>query len=70
MDSGSFIVYQKTEDIYAEIPKVVEAGFVTLNHELDRPSSKGKKKKVIRLDEGWIRWEDNEIVCCIKSKNI
>ena len=44
MDTGSFIVYTKTEDIYTD----VEARFDTSNYELDRPSlPKGKNKKVI-----------------------
>ena len=43
------IVYIKTDDIYEDIPRNVEATFDTLNYQLDRPLSKGKDKNVIRL---------------------
>ena len=49
MDTDSFMVYIKTEDIYADIVKDVETRFDTSNHELDRPLPKGKKKKVRSL---------------------
>ena len=49
MDTDSFIVYIKTEDIYADIAKDVEARFDTSNYELDRPLPKGKNKKVVGL---------------------
>ena len=45
MDPDSFIVYIKTEDIYADIVKDVETRFDTSNYELDRPLPKGKNKK-------------------------
>ena len=40
MNTGSSIVYMKTEDIYADIAKDVEVRFNTSNYELDRPSPK------------------------------
>ena len=43
MDTDSYIVYIKTEDIYPDIEKDVETRFDTSNYELDRPLSKGKK---------------------------
>ena len=49
MDTDSFIVYIKTEDIYIDIAKDFETRFDTSNYELDRPLSKGRNKKVIRL---------------------
>ena len=49
MDTGSFIVYIKTDDIYKDIAEDVETRFDTSNYELDRPLPKGKNKKVIRL---------------------
>ena len=54
MDTDSFIVYIKTDDIYKDIAEDVEARFDTSNYELefnstDRPFPKGKNKKVIRL---------------------
>ena len=49
MDTDSFIVYIKTDDIYKDIAEDVETIFDTLNYELDRPLPKGKNKKVIGL---------------------
>ena len=54
MDIGSFIVYVKIDDIYRDITEDVETRFDTSNYELecnsiDRPSPKGKNKKVIGL---------------------
>ena len=49
IDTGSFIIYIITNDIYEDIAKYVETRFDTSNHELDRPLSKGKNKKVIGL---------------------
>ena len=48
MDTDSFIVYIKTDDIYRDIAENVESRFDT-NDELDRPLPKGKNKKVIGL---------------------
>ena len=45
MDTGSFIVYTKTDDIYEDIAEHVEARFDTSNYEIDRPLPKGKNKK-------------------------
>ena len=49
MDTGSFIVNMKTEDIYSDIAKYVKTRFDTSNYELDGPLPKGKTKKVIGL---------------------
>ena len=49
MDTRSFIVYIKTEDIYVEIAKDVETKFNTSNYELGRALPKGKNKKVTGL---------------------
>ena len=42
MEADSFIVYIKTEDIYADIVKDVETRFDTSNYELDGPLPEGK----------------------------
>ena len=42
MDTDSFIVYIKTEDIYVDIEKYPKTRFDILNYELYRPFSKGK----------------------------
>ena len=44
MDTDSFIVYIKTEDIYKDIAEDVEARFVTSNFEIDRHYLKEKIK--------------------------
>ena len=49
MDTGSFIVYIKTDDTYKDIVEDVETRSDTSNYELDRPLPKGKNKKVIGL---------------------
>ena len=42
MDTESFIVYIKTDDIYKDIAGNVETRFDTSNNELDRPLPKAK----------------------------
>ena len=56
MDTGSFIVYIKTKDIYVDIAKDVETRFGTSDYELDRPLPKGKNKKSNWIIDMWIRW--------------
>ena len=46
MDTDSFIVYIKTNDIDKDIAENVETRFYTSNYELDRPFHKGKKKVI------------------------
>ena len=43
MDTDSFIVLIKTDDLYKDIAEDVENRFDTSNYELDRPFPKGKK---------------------------
>ena len=43
MDTDSFIVYIKTDDIYIDIEEGVETRFATPIYELDRLLPKGKK---------------------------
>ena len=47
MDTESFIVYIKREDILLRHYKDVESRFDTSNYELDGPLPKQKSKKVI-----------------------
>ena len=49
MDTGSFIVQVKTNDIYKDIAEDVEKGFDTSNFMIDRALPIGKNKKVIGL---------------------
>ena len=70
MDTNRFIVYIKTEGIYAEFAKDIQRRFDTSNHELDRLLPKWKNKKSNWFDEKIIWWNNNKRICCIKSKNI
>ena len=45
IDTDSFIVFIKTDDINKDIAKDVGTRFNTSNYELDRPLPKGKKIK-------------------------
>ena len=49
MDTDSFIINIKTENLYEDIANDVEKRFDTSNYEVNRPLPKGKNKKVIGL---------------------
>ena len=49
MDTDSFIVHVKTDDIYKDIAEDVETRYGTSTFEIDRPLLKGKNKEVIGL---------------------
>ena len=49
MDTDSFTVYIKADDLYKDIAEDVGTGFDTLNFELDRLLPKSKDKKVTGL---------------------
>ena len=71
MDTNSFIVHVKTEDIYKDIAEDVETRFDTLNFQLDRPLPTGKNKKVIGLMKDELGGQINhERIRWIKNKNI
>ena len=44
MDTDSFIVYVRTNDIYKNINEDVETRFDTSNYELEKLLTKGKKQ--------------------------
>ena len=52
MNTHSFTIYIKKDDVYKDIAEDVETRFDISNYELDRLSPKGKNKKVIRLMKG------------------
>ena len=52
MDTDSFIVHVKAEDIYKDIAEDFEKRFDTSNFEINRPLPLGKNKKVIGLMKG------------------
>ena len=45
MDTESFIVYIKTDEIYKDIAEDVETRFDISSYKVDRPLPKGKNKK-------------------------
>ena len=45
MNTDSFIVHVKIDDIYKDIAENVEIRFDISNFEIDKPLPKGKKKK-------------------------
>ena len=47
INTNSFIVYIKADDIYKDIAEDVKTRFDTSNYELNRPFPKGKNKKSI-----------------------
>ena len=49
MDTDSFTVYIKTDDVYKDIANDTETRFDISNYELDRPLPKEKNKIVIGL---------------------
>ena len=49
MDTDSFIIYIKTEDVYENMANDVEKRFDTSNYKVNRPLPTGKNKKVIGL---------------------
>ena len=49
MDTDSFIIYIKSENVYEDFENDLEKWFDTSNYEVDRPHSKGMNKKVICL---------------------
>ena len=70
MDTGSLIVYIKTDDIYKDIGEDVETRFETWNYKPHRPLPKGKNKKSNWNNERWIRWKNHDKICWIKSRNL
>ena len=45
MDTDSFIIHIKSEDVYEDIADNVEKRFDTSNHEVNRSLSTGKNKR-------------------------
>ena len=49
MDTNSFIMHIKTEDLYQDIAKDVDKKYDTTNYTVERPSPMGMNKKVIGM---------------------
>ena len=70
MDTDSFIVYIKTEDIHADIAKNVEERFDSSNNELEIPLPRGKNKKLIRLMKDKLGGKIMKEFAVLRLKNI
>ena len=51
VDTASFIVYIKTDDVYKDIAEEFKTRFDTSNYELDRPLPKRKRKNSNWINE-------------------
>ena len=51
MDTDSFIINIKTEDVYEDVTNEVEKIFDTLNYEVNRPLPSVKKQRSYWIDE-------------------
>ena len=68
MDTDSFLVHAKTDDVYKDIVEEVETRFDTSNFELERSLPKGKNKKSDWINEKWLEWTNHERICWVESK--
>ena len=62
MDTDSFIIHIKTENVYECIADDVKKGFDTSNYTINRPFPIGKKCDWIY--ERWIRWKNYDGIYC------
>ena len=67
MDTDSFLIHIKTEDVYENIADDVKKRFDTSNYEVNRPLPTGKNKKVIRLMKDELGGNIDRI-CCTQNK--
>ena len=66
MDTDSFIVHVKTDNIYKDMAEDVETRFGTSNVEIDRPlpkANKKKKEKKIGIMKDELGWTNYERIC-------
>ena len=71
MDTDSFIVHVKTDDVFKDNGEDVETRFDTSKFEMDKSLPKGKNKKVIRLMKGELGGKImKDIVGKITSENL
>ena len=70
MDSNSFMVYIKTDNIYKDITEDVETRFDSLNYELNWPIQKRKNKEVVGLMEDDLGGEIMTKFVELKSENV
>ena len=70
MDSNSFMVYIKTDNIYKDITEDVETRFDSLNYELNWPIQKRKNKEVVGLVEDDLGGKIMTKFVELKSENV
>ena len=70
MNTDSFMVYIKTNDIYKDIAVDVETRYATSNYELDRPLLIRKNKKSNWINERKITWKNPDKTFWTKIKNL
>ena len=71
MDTDSFIVHVKTDDVFKDHGEDVETRFDTSKFEMDKSLPKGKNKQVIRLMKGELGGKImKDIVGKITSENL
>ena len=71
MDTDSFIVHVKTDDVFKDNGEDVETRFDTSKFEMDKALPKGKNKQVIRLMKGELGGKImKDIVGKITSENL
>ena len=70
MDSNSFMVYIKTDNIYKDITEDVETRFDSLNYELNWPIQKRKNKEVVGLMEDDLGGKIMTKFVELKSENV
>ena len=70
MDTDSFIIHVKTEDIYKDIEEDVRKIFDTSNYNVDRPLLMGKNKNVIGLMEDELVGQIMKKIVGLRSKLI
>ena len=69
MDTDSFIVHVKTEDINKDIAEDVKTRFDVSNYELGWSLPKGKKQKKSNwINERRIRWKNHERIYGLRAK--
>ena len=68
MDTDSFIVHVKTDDIYKDMTGHVETIFATSNHEIDRLLPKVKNENVIGLMKNELGGQIMKEIVVLKAK--
>ena len=68
MDTNSFVIYIKTDDIYKDIAEDVETRFDTSNLEIDRTLPIGKNNKVVGLIKDKLDGQIMKIFVTLRAK--